>query len=357
MAKSRRGQGEGCIRKRNDGRWVAILDLGYEVGKRKSKSFYGDSEAEVSAKLLEARSNYSKGLPVATGPQTVGQYLDHWLENTLRPNAKPRSYESFSAITRLHIKPNLGNIQLLKLAPQHIQKLLGDKTNAGLSAQTVTNIRTVLRSALTQAMKWGLVSRNVAALVDAPRIPHKDIKPLGPDDARALLAAARGSRYELAYILGLNLGLRRGEILGLRWSDINLRKRIASGFSINAASQDRLGCTGPQVGASCLGDKIGRKPSHHYAARVGSEGDQGASRTSVGRPTCRRFTMARGRPCFHERNRQAARTGSPSSRIQETAVGRESAVDAPIPRFETQCRLAVARSGRPCPRDHGVTRP
>ena len=224
MAKSRRGQGEGCIRKRNDGRWVAILDLGYEVGKRKSKSFYGDSEAEVSAKLLEARSNYSKGLPVATGPQTVGQYLDHWLENTLRPNAKPRSYESFSAITRLHIKPNLGNIQLLKLAPQHIQKLLGDKTKAGLSAQTVTNIRTVLRSALTQAMKWGLVSRNVAALVDAPRIPHKDIKPLGPDDARALLAAARGSRYELAYILGLNLGLRRGEILGLRWSDIDLEK-------------------------------------------------------------------------------------------------------------------------------------
>ena len=73
-------------------------------------------------------------------------------------------------------------------------------------------------------MKWGLVSRNVAALVDAPRIPHKDIKPLDSDDARALLAAARGSRYELAYILGLNLGLRRGEILGLRWLDIDLKK-------------------------------------------------------------------------------------------------------------------------------------
>ena len=122
MAKSRRGQGEGCIRKRNDGRWVAILDLGYEVGKRKSKSFYGDSEAEVSAKLLEARSNYSKGLPVATGPQTMGRSRPLVGKYFAAEREAARSYESFSAITRLHIKPNLGNIQLLKLAPQHIQK-------------------------------------------------------------------------------------------------------------------------------------------------------------------------------------------------------------------------------------------
>ena len=159
----------------------------------------------------------------------------------MKAKAKPRSYESFSTIARLHIKPALGQIQLHKLAPQHIQRLLDDKSKQGLSPQTVSNIRTVLRSALSQALKWNLVSRNSAALVNTPRIPHKKIEPLNPEHARKLLETAKGSRFQAIYTVALTLGLRRGEVLGLRWADVDLdgralrvnqsMQRIATGSS------------------------------------------------------------------------------------------------------------------------------
>jgi len=221
----KRGANEGSIFKRKDGRWVGSLDLGWENGKRKRQHFYAATAAEVREQLLKARSDHSRGLPVVIERQTVAQYLDHWLEHTLKAKAKARSFESFSTITRLHIKPSLGRIQLHKLAPQHIQKLLDEKSKAGLAPQTVTNIRTVLRSALTQAMKWSLVSRNSAALVNAPRIPHKRIEPLDPEHARKLLETARGGRYEAIYVVALTLGMRRGEVLGLRWSDVDFDGR------------------------------------------------------------------------------------------------------------------------------------
>jgi len=226
MAKGRRrGQNEGSIFERTDGRWCGILSLGWENGKRKRKSFYGAAAAEVQEQLLKARSDHSRGLPVAVERQTVEQFVNHWLEYTLRPKAKPRSYESFSTIARLHILPSFGKIQLPKLAPQHIQRLLDEKSKEGFSPQTVTNIRTVLRSALAQAVRWNLVSRNSAALVNAPRIPRQNIKPLDPEHARKFLETAKGSRFEAIYVVALTLGMRRGEVLGLRWSDIDQEQR------------------------------------------------------------------------------------------------------------------------------------
>lgn len=224
MAK-KRGQNEGSIYQRADGRWCAVLNLGWQDGKRKRKSFYGDSAADVREKLLKARSDHSHGLPVAVERQTVAQFFADWLERSLKPRAKPRSFESFSTITRLHIAPALGKLELAKLQPQHVQRLLSEKTKQGLSAQTVTNIRTVLRSALAQAQKWGLIARNAAALVDAPRITRKQMAALDPETARKFLNVAKGSRLEAIYITALTLGLRRGEVLGLRWSDIDLDSR------------------------------------------------------------------------------------------------------------------------------------
>jgi integrase len=222
----KRGQNEGSIFQReSDGRWCGVLNLGWENGHRKRKYFYGATAAEVQEQLLKARSDHARGLPVAVERQTIAQYLDQWLEHTLKARAKPRSYESFSTIARLHINPAIGKIQLHKLTPQHIQRLLDEKSKEGLSPQTVTNIRTVFRSALSQAVKWNLVSRNSAALVDAPRIPQRKIEPLNPEHARKLLEVASGSRYEAIYTVALTLGLRRGETLGVRWSDIDLEGR------------------------------------------------------------------------------------------------------------------------------------
>jgi integrase len=225
--KRKRNAGEGSIFQReSDGRWCGVLNLGWDKGRRKRKYFYGTTAAEVQEQLLKARSDHARGLPVAVDRQTIEKYLANWLEQTLRANAKVRSYESFSTIIRKHIVPDIGPVRLDKLTPQQVQSLLNAKIKAGLSAQTVVNIRTVLRSALAQALKWGLVARNAAALVDPPRIVRPTAYALKADESRALLEAARGQQFEAIYLLALTLGMRRGEILGLSWAEIDFENRI-----------------------------------------------------------------------------------------------------------------------------------
>lgn len=114
----------------------------WENGQRKRKYFYGTTAAGVREQLLKARSDHSRGLPVAIERQTVAQFLEHWREHSLKASAKPRSYESFGTIIKKHITPELGRIRLDKLSLQQVQTLLNRKLKAKLSAQTVVNIRT-----------------------------------------------------------------------------------------------------------------------------------------------------------------------------------------------------------------------
>ncbi len=186
---ARRGRSEGSIFKRKDGRWVGSLNLGWEDGKRKRRHFYAATAAQVREQLLKARSDVSRGIPVIVERQTVAQFLESWLEHTLKARAKPRSFESFTVIVKKHIIPEIGKIRLEKLSPQHVQALLEKKSQPykvktkagkeiqkpGLAPQTIVSIRTVLRSALGQALKWGMVARNVATLIDPPRIPRPQI--------------------------------------------------------------------------------------------------------------------------------------------------------------------------------------
>jgi integrase len=233
MAK-KRGQNEGSIFQRKDGRWCGILSLGWENGRRKRKSYYGATAAEVQKQLLKARSDHSRGLPVRTERQTVEQFLTHWLEHTIKPNARPRSYDSFEIIVRRHIVPEVGRARLEKLTPQQVQELVDRKLKSGLAPQTVVHIRMVLRAALNQAMKWSLIARNPAALVDPPRIPRNEIRPLSAEEARRFLETAKSKRFEALYTLALYSGLRRGEILGLRWCDVDLEARA---IRVNQAIQ------------------------------------------------------------------------------------------------------------------------
>ena len=138
---------------------------------------------------------------------------------------RPKTFSSYSDLVRLHIKPELGHIQLTKLSPQQVQGLLKGRLKAGLSARTVQYIRTVLCIALGQALKWNLVSRNVAALVDSPRAEKFEIQPINQKEARAFLKAIQGDRFEALFTVALSLGLRRGEALGLKWSDIDFQAR------------------------------------------------------------------------------------------------------------------------------------
>ncbi len=219
---SKRGQNEGTCYQRKDGRWEAAMTLATVDGKPKRKSFYGRTKAEAMRQMRAAQREHEAGLPVHVGRQTVRQYMDHWLAEVVKPSVRPGTYASYASYVRLHINPNLGHHQLAKLTPQHVQAFLNSRTEAGLSPRTVQYIRAILRRALGQAMKWGLVARNVATLVDPPRSRRSEVRPLTPDQARLFLEAVRGDRLEALYVVAVALGLRQGEVLGVRWEDVDL---------------------------------------------------------------------------------------------------------------------------------------
>jgi integrase len=131
------------------------------------------------------------------------------------------TYASYKVNVEKHLVPTLGRHRLDQLTPLHVQEMMNERLATGLSTKSVAYIHQVLRTALGLAVRWDMVSRNVARLVDRPRIQRKQIKPLTPDEARSFLAAVRGHRLEALFSVALALGLRQGEALGLRWEDID----------------------------------------------------------------------------------------------------------------------------------------
>lgn len=227
----RRGNGEGGIYQREDGRWCAAVDLGIVNGKRKRKVLYGATRREVAEKLKALQREIDAGLNVLSERQTVKQFLENWLQQSIKPRRKTKTYHSYEQIVRLHLVPHLGHHQLGKLGPEHVQAMLnalGEPAKNGgkkLAPRTVQYVRAVLSQALNQALRWGRVTRNVAQIVDGPRVEKFKITPLTPEQAQKLLDAAAGHRLEQLYRLTLSLGLRRGEVLGLRWEDVDFAQR------------------------------------------------------------------------------------------------------------------------------------
>lgn len=222
---SRRARGEGTIRQRRAGLWEVRVRL--PSGRR--KSFYAKSEPEALARLTDARRSMQEGLPL-DGPErlTLGQFLADWLEHQARPRLRPSTYESYATIVRLHLVPTLGRIRLRALTPLHVKRALGEKLNSGLSPRRVQFIRSVLRAGLADAVRWGLVGRNVAAEVEPPRQSKRRFQPITEEHAKAILEAIRGHRLEGLFYMALATGLRLGELLALKWSDVDSDARTAS---------------------------------------------------------------------------------------------------------------------------------
>ncbi len=227
MASRKRGRGEGSICRRADGRWMARLDLGWQDGRRAQKAFYGRTRGDVVEKMGKAQQDLQQGLPVSANRQNVEQFLGHWLEQVAKPRVRPRTYDTYHQAVRLHITPYLGHVQLVKLTPQKVQAWLGARATAGVSARRCQYARVVLRIALQQAVKWSLVARNAAALVDPPRVVKREIQPLTPAQARVLLDRSGSHRLGALFAVAVALGLRQGEALGLRWQeDVDLDEGV-----------------------------------------------------------------------------------------------------------------------------------
>jgi integrase len=219
----RRGHGEGNVYRRADGRWAARVSVGYRNGKRSRRWVYGKTRGEVANKLRDTIQSHQQGSLVEPGRVTVGQFLTRWLEDCARPKLRPRTLVSYTQMIRLHIAPGLGPIPIQRLTPQQIQSWLNDRRKAGLSPRTCQYARAILRSALEQGLRWGVVSRNVSTLVESPRVPRHEIRPLQPDQARALLEAVRAHRLGALFTVALALGLRQGEALGLQWDAVDFQ--------------------------------------------------------------------------------------------------------------------------------------
>ena len=217
----KRGNGEGSRpRKRPDGRWEARYTIHTSKGPKR-KTLYGRTRQEVADKLARVLSDRAQGLTFDAGSLKLGEYLDRWLPD-IRDTVRQRTWERYEQIARVHIKPALGRVKLKALSPTHVRVLYREKLDAGLSRRTVQYIHTTLHKALKDAVSDGLIPRNVAEGIRPPRPMKKEITPLSPEQARAFLAAAHEDRFEALYVLAVHCGLREGELLGLKWDDVDL---------------------------------------------------------------------------------------------------------------------------------------
>ncbi len=159
MTRGRRGNREGSVRLRSDGRWVGAIEL---EGRR--RWVYGKTRKEVTDKLAQVVRDMEAGLTLTADQITVAEYLERWLADSVQPRLRPKTYRGYEQLVRLHLVPELGRLKLSKLTPMHVQRVMNAKLEAGLSKRTVQYMRAVLRAALAQAVRWRLLSTNAAQL-------------------------------------------------------------------------------------------------------------------------------------------------------------------------------------------------
>jgi len=218
--KPRRVKGEGSIRLRSDGRWEAR----YTLPEGTSRSIMGKSRAEVAKKLADALHDLDRGVSAPKdGRLTVGAFLDNWLV-TKKPEIEHSYWVRCEAYIRLYVKPAIGRVPLVKLNAQQLSKLYAERVVAGAAANTVRHLHATIHTALEDALRLDLVARNVADLVRPPKAPHLEMKTYTPEQASQLLEAASGDRLEALYVLMLTSACRLGELLGLRWTAVDLER-------------------------------------------------------------------------------------------------------------------------------------
>jgi integrase len=213
---------KGALSRRADGRWVGSVLL--PDGTR--KVLYGKTQAEVRRKQGEWQKRIADGISSDAGRQTVATYLSWWLDNQAKPHLRATTFRGYRSYVTLHLIPGLGGYRLATLNPQQVQTYLHAAQDGGLSATSVVQIRAILRRALSNAQRMGLVGKNAAALTDRARQEVREIVPLTPQQAVTLMTGMTEDRHGPLYLTALTTGLRQGELLGLRWTDVALESRI-----------------------------------------------------------------------------------------------------------------------------------
>lgn len=227
---SKRGNGEGSVCRRPDGRWQGSITIGRDDrGRLIRKYFYGKTRKETSEKLNRAIEELrdNRFINKSDNP-TVEQWCHEWLWSYKRNSVKQKTFDQYETILRTHIIPDLGDIRLADLKTMHIQRIINKMHDSGLSHRTIEVMKIVMHAALKQAQRNKLVSENVCENVVLPRKQPKHIRVLNEDEQTKLIAALKDNYIGRGLLFALYTGMRRGEVLALKWSDYDKNEKTIS---------------------------------------------------------------------------------------------------------------------------------
>lgn len=220
----------GHIRKRAKDSWSVVVYLGRdpETGKRRYlwRSIKG-TKRDAEALLTRLLAQLDTGTDLLPSKLTIEQFSREWLK-AVKNRVKPRTHARYAELLRLHVLPYVGSLELKKLKPLHLERLLTKGREKGLSERTLLHVFRVVHTALGQAVKWQLVDRNIAQAVQPPKPEKNEMDAVSPEEVARILEAARGSELEIPVAIALGTGMRLGEILGLRWGDIDFEDESLS---------------------------------------------------------------------------------------------------------------------------------
>ena len=224
----KRGAGEGSILKRKDGLWQGSVTIGRNKnGTQKRKYFYAKTRAEVAAKVTTALKDLQDGKYIDSSVSpTIKTWMNHWLWTYKKNNLKETTFEQYETLLRIHLYPALGDVKIVNLKSEQLQTLYNDMKSKGLSAKTIHTLNTVLHAGIKHAIWEDLLHKNVTEHVVLPKDEYREMRVLSQEEQDRLFEVLEKDRMGIAVLFSLFTGVRRGELLSLRWSDIDMDKHL-----------------------------------------------------------------------------------------------------------------------------------
>ncbi|GAB3364116.1 site-specific integrase [Modestobacter lapidis] len=295
----RRGNSEGSTpRRRPDGRWQINLRVTDEFGEASRHTVYGDTPQETREKAAAIRKRVADGQPARDRRQTVAAFAQHWIDTTLQASERKQTTKvMYAGVARTHIlSSSIGRLTLDRIRPSHVEGWVVELRRKGLAESSIRSAYTILRAVLDTAVRDGALASNPAAIVRRPRVTVKEAPHLTPAEVAELLRAARDTRYAPLFALLVHTGLRRGEALALRWSDVDLDKGLLRVRGTLARVQGRLLVTVPKTAKSKRSVPISAPAERLLRGLRGSQAEERRRAGSLWQETGFVFTTETGEP-------------------------------------------------------------